>query len=66
MTTDARARRQFSEGLALLEDGIRKLRLGVEIERTLHDTSEPDSVGKDAVRLSPVVRNGQTQRTDVQ
>lgn len=61
MTTDARARRQMSEGLALISDGIQKVRLAVEIERTLRDSSEPDGDGVTPVRLSPCAR-GDTMR----
>ena len=45
MTTDARARTAYSEGLALIEKGIQRLRIGVEIERTLNDRSEPETAG---------------------
>ena len=66
MTTDARASRQFSEGLSLLIDGMQKIRLAVEIERTLHGTSEPDGAGKDTARLSPCARNGQGRSDGIQ
>ena len=69
MTTDARARRQFSEGLALLEEGCRKLRLAVEIERTLKDSSEPGEGIQPPARLSPCARGdvaGSDQRKGVQ
>ena len=58
MTTDARARACYSEGLGLLEQAIRKLRIGVEIERTLQDNSEPEVTGTCDPRLSRNNRPG--------
>ena len=58
MTTDARARACYSEGLGLMIDGLRKLRIGVEIERTLNDTSEPAAAGTCSDRLSRNNRPG--------
>lgn len=58
MTTDARARTAYSEGLALLEKAIRQLRIGVEIERTLNDRSEPAAAGTCSDRLSRNNRPG--------
>ncbi|RIJ15982.1 hypothetical protein D1227_06275 [Henriciella mobilis] len=58
MTTDARARTAYSEGLALIEKGIQKLRIGVEIERTLQDKSEPAAAGTCSDRLSRNNRPG--------
>ena len=67
MTTDARARRQMSEGLGLIVKGFQKVRLAVEIERTLYDTSEPDGATRSSVRPTPCAQlRGKAPRTDVQ
>ncbi|WP_290747805.1 hypothetical protein [Henriciella sp.] len=58
----------MSEGLGLIVEGFRKLRLAVEIERTLKDTSEPDGTGDDGpARLSPCAQGVVgTQRNGIQ
>lgn len=65
MMTDERASRNYSEGLSLIEQGIRKLRVGVEIERTLRGRA-PDEGNETPARLSPCARTGMKLRTDVQ
>ncbi|WP_300379584.1 hypothetical protein [Henriciella sp.] len=49
MTTDARAKEAYSKGLSLLIDGLRQIRIGVEIDRIMDRANcEPDGAGTDA------------------